>query len=166
MESSEEECVDGPDVRDACCGSLRGSSNAQAFEPSDRRYVVRSMALMLPSLTQQGKPPGAKAPVHSHTEVPGGTWHMDITSPTVDRSQADGPTATRSQQQKAAAVQKAVAARKQRYLTCAFPKLHVVAANVTALRRADRRRSACRFMPPAELCRVGSFSPDFWLTSV
>src|SRR5258705_12900407 len=72
------------------------------------------MALMLPSLTQQGKPPGAKAPVHSHTEVPGGTWHMDITSPTVDRSQADGPTATRSQQQKAAAVQKAVAARSLR----------------------------------------------------
>src|SRR6266481_7694174 len=102
MESSEEESVDGPDVRDACCGSLRGSSNAQAFEPSDRRYVVRSMALMLPSLTQQGKPPGAKAPVHSHTEVPGGTWHMDITSPTVDRSQADGPTAARSQQQKGA----------------------------------------------------------------
>jgi hypothetical protein len=28
---------------------------------------------------------------------------MDITSPTVDRSQADSPTATRSQQQKAAA---------------------------------------------------------------
>jgi hypothetical protein len=57
---------------------------------------------------------------------------MEITSPTVDRSQADGPTATRSQQQKAAAVQKAVAARKQRYLACAFPKLHVVAVNVTA----------------------------------
>src|SRR5216684_8266366 len=107
MESSEEESVDGPDARDACCGSLRGSSNAQAFEPSDRRYVVRSMALMLPSLTEHGKPPGAKAPVHSHTEVPGGTWHMDITSPTVDRSQAGGPTATRSQPQKAAAVQKA-----------------------------------------------------------
>ena len=69
---------------------------------------------------------------HSHTEVPAGTWHMDITSPTVDRSQADGPTATRSQQQKAAAFQKAVAARKQRYLACAFPKLHVVAINVTA----------------------------------
>src|SRR6266436_5686890 len=120
MESSEEESVDGPDVRDACCGSLRGSSNAQAFEPSDRRYVVRSMALMLPSLTQHGKPPGAKAPVHSHTEVPGGTWHMEITSPTIDRSQADGLTAARSQQQKAAAVQKAVAARKQRYLACAF----------------------------------------------
>ena len=50
---------------------------------------------------------------------------MDITSPTVDRSQADGPTATRSQQQKAAAVQTAVAARKRRYLACAFPKLHV-----------------------------------------
>ena len=49
---------------------------------------------------------------------------MDITSPTVDRSQADGPTATRSQQQKAAAVQKAVAARKQRYLACAFPIGH------------------------------------------
>ena len=54
---------------------------------------------------------------------------MDITSPTVDRSQADGQTAARSQQQKAAAVQKAVAARKQRYLACAFPKLHVVAIN-------------------------------------
>jgi hypothetical protein len=87
MESSEEESVDGPDVQGACCGSLRGSSNAQAFEPSDRRYVVRSMALMLPSLTQHGKPPGALAPVHSHTEVPGGTWHMNITYPTVDRSQ-------------------------------------------------------------------------------
>src|ERR1700741_1213870 len=76
MESSEEESVDGPDVQGVCCGSLRGSSDAQAFEPSDRRYVVRSMALMLPSLTQHGKPPGAKAPVHSHTEVPGepGTW--------------------------------------------------------------------------------------------
>jgi hypothetical protein len=69
---------------------------------------------------------------------------METTSQTVDRSQADGPTATRSQQQKAAAVQKAVAARKQRYLACAFPKLHVVAVNVTALRPADRRRSACR----------------------
>jgi hypothetical protein len=32
---------------------------------------------------------------------------MDITSPAVDRSQADGLTAARSQQQKAAAVQKA-----------------------------------------------------------
>jgi len=29
-----------------------------------------------------------------------------------------------------------------------------------------RRRSVLLFMPPAELCRVGSFSPDFWLTSV
>src|SRR5712664_4489955 len=55
---------------------------------------------------------------------------MDITSPTVDPSQADGPTATRSQQQKAAAVQRQVAARKQRYLACAFPKLHVVAVSV------------------------------------
>src|SRR5207245_11711034 len=110
--------------------SLRGSSHAQGSEPSDRRSVVRSMALMLPSLTQRGKRPGAKAPVHSHTGGPGRTWHMDITSPTVDRSQADGPTATRSQQQKAAAVQTAVAARKQRYLACAFPKLHVVAVNV------------------------------------
>ena len=100
MESSEEESVDGPDVQGACCGSLRGSSNARAFEPNDPRYVVRSMALMLPSLTQHGKPPGAKAPVHSHRGA-GGTWHMDITSPTVDRSQAaDGPTATRAQQQK------------------------------------------------------------------
>jgi len=57
---------------------------------------------------------------------------MNITSPTVDRSQADGLTAARSQQQKAAAVQRQVAARKQRYLACAFPKLHVVAINVTA----------------------------------
>ena len=56
------------------------------FEPGDRRYVVRSMALMLPSLTQRRGAPGAKAPGHSHTEVPAGTWHMDITSPTVDRS--------------------------------------------------------------------------------
>jgi hypothetical protein len=32
---------------------------------------------------------------------------MDITSPTVDRSKADGLTAARSQPQKAAAVQKA-----------------------------------------------------------
>ena len=55
---------------------------------------------------------------------------MEITPPTVDRSQADGPTATRSQPQKATAVQKAVAARKQRYLACAFPKLHAVAVNV------------------------------------
>jgi hypothetical protein len=47
---------------------------------------------------------------------------METTSQTVDRSQADGPTATRSQQQKAAAVQKAVAARKQRYLACAFAR--------------------------------------------
>src|SRR5882757_4536862 len=53
---------------------------------------------------------------------------MDVTSPTVDRSQADGQTAARSQQQKAAAVQKQVAARKQ--LACAFPKLHAVAVNV------------------------------------
>src|SRR5882762_3227086 len=103
MESSEEESVDGPDVNGACCGSHRDSSNADAFEPSARRYVVRSMAFMLASLTQHGKPPGAKAPVHSHTEVPGGTWHMEISSQTVDRSQADGPTAARSQQQKAAA---------------------------------------------------------------
>src|SRR5882672_734286 len=107
MESSEEESVDGPDVRDACCGSLRGSSNAQAFEPSDRRYVVRSMALMLPSLTQRRESPALKRRGHSHTEVPAGTWHMDITSPAVDRSQADGLTTARSQQQKAAAVQKA-----------------------------------------------------------
>src|SRR5882762_5343271 len=99
MESSEEESVDGPDVNGACCGSHRDSSNADAFEPSDRRYVVRSMALMLASLTQHGKPPGAKAPVHSHTEVPGGTWHMEITSPTVDRSYADGM-AARSQPQR------------------------------------------------------------------
>jgi hypothetical protein len=67
--------------------------------------------------------------------------------------QADGPTATRSQQQEAAAVQKAVAARKQRYLACAFPKLHVVAVNVTALRRADRRRSA----PPSEPAKSAFF---------
>src|SRR5713101_6963707 len=107
MESSEEKSVDGPDVQGACCGSLRGSSNAQAFEPSDRRYVVRSMALMLPSLTQRRESPALKRRGHSHTEVPAGTWHMDITSPTVDRSQADGLTAARSQQQKAAAVQKA-----------------------------------------------------------
>jgi hypothetical protein len=58
---------------------------------------------------------------------------MEITSPTVDRSYADGLTAARSQLQKAGAVQKRqVAARKQRYLACAFPKLHVVAVNVTA----------------------------------
>src|SRR5260370_27830869 len=35
--SSEEKSVDGPDVWGACCGSLRGSSDAQVFEPSDRR---------------------------------------------------------------------------------------------------------------------------------
>jgi len=58
---------------------------------------------------------------------------MDITSPTVDRSKADGLTVERSQPQKAAAVQKRqVAARKQRYLACAFPKLRVLAVNVTA----------------------------------
>jgi len=55
---------------------------------------------------------------------------MNITSPTVDRSKADGLTAARSQQQKAAAVQRQVAARNQRYLACAFPKLHVVAVSV------------------------------------
>src|SRR5713226_9959352 len=48
------------------------------------------MALMFPSLTQRRGAPGVLAPGHSHTEVPAGTWHMDITSPTVDRSQADG----------------------------------------------------------------------------
>src|SRR5258708_22323258 len=105
--SSEEKSVDGPDVWGACCGSLRGSSDAQVFEPSDRRYVVRSMALMLPSLTQRRGAPGANAPGHSHTEVPAGTWHMDITSPTVDRSKADRLTAERSQPQKGAAVQNA-----------------------------------------------------------
>ena len=52
---------------------LRDSSNAKAFEPRDRRYIVRSMALMLPSLTQRREPPGAKAPVHSHTEMPART---------------------------------------------------------------------------------------------
>src|SRR5258706_6078981 len=93
--SSEEKSVDGPDVWGACCGSLRGSSDAQVFEPSDRRYVVRSMALMLPSLTQRRGAPGAKAPGHSHTEVPAGTSHNDITTPTVDRSKADGLTAAR-----------------------------------------------------------------------
>src|SRR6476619_936670 len=65
-------------------------ANAETTNPpatSDRRYVVRSMALMLPSLTQQrGSPPALKRRGHSHTEVPAGTWHMDITSPTVDRS--------------------------------------------------------------------------------
>jgi hypothetical protein len=91
---------------------------------------------------------------------------MDITSPTVDRSQADGPTATRSQQQKAAAVQKAVATRKQRYLACAFPKLHIVAVNVTALRRADRRRSACRFIRTPNYAESGPFPPDFSLTGI
>src|SRR5229473_2359881 len=68
-------------------------ANAETTSPpatSDRRYVVRSMALMLPSLTQRGRPPALKRRGHSHTEVPAGTWHMDITSPTVDRSQADG----------------------------------------------------------------------------
>lgn len=33
-------------------------------------------------------------------------------------------------------------------------------------RLAGRCRSSWRFMPPAELCRVGSFSPDFSLTGV
>src|SRR5260370_33262611 len=84
--SSEEKSVDGPDVWGACCGSLRGSSDAQVFEPSDRRYVVRSMALMLPSLTQRRGAPGANAPGHSHTEVPAGTWHMDLTFPSADQS--------------------------------------------------------------------------------
>ena len=55
---------------------------------------------------------------------------MDITSPTVDRSQADGPTGRARSSKKAAAVQRQVAARKQRYLACAFPKLHAVAVNV------------------------------------
>src|SRR5258707_6868940 len=107
MESSEEKSVDGPDVQGACCGSLRGSSNAEAFEPSDRRYVVRSMALMLPSLTQQQGAPGAKAPGHSHTEVPAGAWHMDITSPAVYRSKATRLTSEHMQPAKGAAVQKA-----------------------------------------------------------
>ena len=88
------------------------------------------MALMLPSLTQRRESPALKRRGHSHTEVPAGTWHMDITSQAVDRSQADGLTAARSQQQKAAAVQRQVAARKQRYLACAFSKLHVVAVRV------------------------------------
>ncbi len=57
---------------------------------------------------------------------------MDITSPTVDRSQADGLTAARSQRKKPPLFKRQVAARKQRYLACAFPKPHVVAINVTA----------------------------------
>ena len=33
-----------------------------------------------------------------------------------------------------------------------------------ANRLMDRRRSICKFMPPAELCRTGSFSPGFVVT--
>src|SRR6476646_11109004 len=70
-------------------------ANAETTNPpatSDRRYVVRSMALMLPSLTQRrGSPPALKRRGHSHTEVPAGTWHMEITSPTVDRSLSRRP---------------------------------------------------------------------------
>src|SRR5260370_10345881 len=92
MESSEEKSIDDPEVLGACCGSVRGSSNAQAFEPSDRRYVVRSMALMFPSLTQRRGAPGVLAPGHSHTEVPARTRHNHKTSPPFDPSQPPGPT--------------------------------------------------------------------------
>src|SRR3981081_2642537 len=86
VQSSEEKfAVDDPDVEGACCRSVPGASNAQAFEPSDRRYIVRSMALMFPSLTQRREPPGAKAPgPFTHRGAGGGTWHMDISSPTVE----------------------------------------------------------------------------------
>ena len=96
MGSSEEGSVDGAGVWYAGCGSPCGSSNAKAFEPRDARCVVRSMALMLPSLRNAGEPPGAKAPVHSHTEVPGkpGTWR--ITSQTVHRSPSRRPALRRS----------------------------------------------------------------------
>jgi hypothetical protein len=50
---------------------------------------------------------------------------MDIISPIVDRSCADRLTAACSQLQKAAAVQRQVAGRKQRHLARVFPKLHV-----------------------------------------
>src|SRR5258708_2782877 len=88
------------------------------------------MTLMLPSLTQHGKPHRRKAPVHSHTDVPGGTWHMEITSPTFEGSKADGLTAARSQLQKAAAVQ------KHRLLRVSSTTWHVpriVAVNVYGL---------------------------------
>jgi hypothetical protein len=70
-------------------------------------------------------------------------------------------TAARSQQHKAAAVQKAVAARKQRYLACAFTKLHAAAVHglgerldVVGLAGFDQRSDDCVVLSSAVVSPV------------